>query len=184
MTGPGTDPYTSPAPIPGQVPPVHAMPGYLPPGQPMPGGPVPMPAAVPAPPMLGTPAPVPSRRRRQVVSLTILIVLVAALGGAIWYFNRNSPDGAKVGDCVRSTGSDSVAVIACTDPAAQYKVVGRVENQTEIDAGISSCDAFDDATVLVRSAGRDGLRPLPGQQPLIAPAPPRRAGTGPRCRST
>jgi hypothetical protein len=152
MTGPGTHQYQSPAPMPGQVPPVHAIPGYLPPGQPMPGGPPP----VPAPPVLGTPAPAPSRRRRRVVSLSILILLMAALGGAIWYFNRNSPDGAKVGDCVRGTGSDSVEVIACTDPAAQYKVVGRVENQSEIDAGISSCDAFDDATQVFWSGQQGG----------------------------
>jgi hypothetical protein len=115
------------------------------PGQPM-----------PPPTVLGTPAKAPSRRRRRIVSLTILIVLVAGIGIAAWISNRHSPDGAKVGDCVHQTGTDSVEVIACTDPNAQFKVVGRVENQSETDASISSCDAFDNATQVFWSGQQGG----------------------------
>jgi hypothetical protein len=85
----------------------------------------------------------------------VVVVVVVGIGLAIWS-SRNSPDGAKVGDCVRSIGSDSVEIIACTDPAAQYKVVGRIENQTAIMARVAACDPFPDATQVFWSGQSGG----------------------------
>jgi hypothetical protein len=128
-------------PTPGQVPPVPSMHGYLLPGQPMPGGPAPV-----TPPMLGPPVRRLSQRRRVLVILSILILIVGAISGAIWYVNRNSPDRAKVGDCLRKDGPDAVEIIACNDPSAQFKVVGRLENQSDADITLSPCDAFHNTT--------------------------------------
>jgi hypothetical protein len=119
------------------------------PGGQLPVGPAPVPAAMP-----GQAAPAPKKRRRW-VGLVILAVIVVGVFGSALYFTRNAPKGAKVGDCVHQNGTDSVEIIACNDPNATYKVVGRVENQTQIDAGISSCDAFDNATQVFWE-GQDG----------------------------
>jgi hypothetical protein len=37
----------------------------------------------------------------------------------------------------------AVEIIAWGDPAAPHTALGPVENQTEVDAGISSGDAYD-----------------------------------------
>ena len=84
-------------------------------------------------------------KRRQLIVLSVFLVIVAAFIGVAVYFTRNSPDTAKVGDCVRQDGADSVQVVDCADPAAAYKVVGRVEDKTQVQASISACDAFPDS---------------------------------------
>ena len=81
-------------------------------------------------------------KRRQKIVLSVFLVLVVGLFGAIWLATRHKPSTAKAGDCVRTTGEDSVETVACTDPSAQYTVVGRVEDQTQTQATLSSCDAF------------------------------------------
>jgi hypothetical protein len=92
------------------------------------------------------PAPTGRRRgkRRQVVVLVVFLAVVAVAFGGIWLATRHSAATAKVGDCVHQTGTDAVQVVACTDPSADFKVVGRVENQTEVDAGLSSCSPYVD----------------------------------------
>lgn len=96
-----------------------------------------------------TPVQVPGRvpkagnpKRRQKIVLSVFLVLVVGVFGAIWLATRHSPSTAKAGDCVRGTGDDSVETVACDDPSATYKVVGRVEDQTQTQATLSSCDAF------------------------------------------
>jgi hypothetical protein len=89
--------------------------------------------------------PAPSRgrgKRRQVVVLVVLLVVAGVVFGGIWLATRHNAVTAKVGDCVHQTGTDAVTVVACTDPGADFKVVGRVENQTEVDAGLSACDPY------------------------------------------
>jgi hypothetical protein len=91
--------------------------------------------------------PAPSRgrgKRRQVVVLVVLLVVAGVVFGGIWLATRHSAATAKVGDCVHQTGSNAVTVVACTDPSADFKVVGRVENQTEVDAGLSACAPYVD----------------------------------------
>jgi hypothetical protein len=91
---------------------------------------------------------VPQRRAsktRQFVVLGILVLLLAGLLGAAWWFNRDAAGKAKAGDCVHEKGGDSISVVACDDPKADLKVLGRVEGKTQIEAGISIssvCDPF------------------------------------------
>jgi hypothetical protein len=83
-----------------------------------------------------------SPRRRQVVALAILLLVTAAFLGAAWYFSRGQAGDAKVGDCVAVTGSDSIKVVGCDDAKATLKVVGRVEDRTQVDATLEVCGQF------------------------------------------
>lgn len=69
---------------------------------------------------------------------------VVAFFGFAYAATRHNPSTAKVGDCVRQTGADAVQVVACTDSRAEFKVVGRVENKTEVEASLNACDPFAD----------------------------------------
>jgi hypothetical protein len=97
-------------------------------------------------PALESVAPAGRRRgkRRQIVALVVFLVVVAVAFGGIWLGTRHSASTATVGDCVHQTGTDAVTVVACTDPTADFKVVGRVENKTQVDAGLSACDPYVD----------------------------------------
>jgi hypothetical protein len=92
-----------------------------------------------------SPAKPKSSKRRAVITLSILVLLLAGIAVAAWYFGRDDANNAKAGDCVTKSGENDVQVVACNDPAADYKVAGRVEDVTEIDASLSSCDHFDSA---------------------------------------
>jgi hypothetical protein len=85
-------------------------------------------------------------KRRQRITLVVFLVIVAAIFVGIFFATRHNPDQAAVGDCVRPDGDNSVKIVDCTDPQAQYKVVGRIEDKTEIDAQLSACDAYPDTT--------------------------------------
>jgi len=81
-------------------------------------------------------------RKRQRIVLAVFLVLVLGIFVAIWFGTRHSATYAKVGDCVKLTGTDSVEIVKCGDPSASYKVVGRVNGKTEVDASLDACDAY------------------------------------------
>jgi hypothetical protein len=85
----------------------------------------------------------PNPKRRQKIALGVLLAVVLVIAGIAYFATRDNPESAKVGDCVHQTGENSVKVIACTDPDAAFKVVGRVEDQTEVDASLTACDPFE-----------------------------------------
>lgn len=92
--------------------------------------------------------------------LSVFLVAVVAFYGFVYAATRHNPGTAKVGDCVRQTGADAVQVVDCADSRAEFTVVGRVENKTEMEARLNACDPFADlgATQAFRSgrAGRTG----------------------------
>jgi hypothetical protein len=94
------------------------------------------------------PAPVAGgSKRRQIVTLVVLVLLTGAVVGGAWYFTRNQAENAKVGDCVAQTGSDSIKIVDCSDANAAFKVVGRLDDKTRAEAGYglsSVCDAYKD----------------------------------------
>jgi hypothetical protein len=94
------------------------------------------------PPATGVPAP--RSRRRSVVGIVIAVVFVAGVVALVLYLRTTSPSGAAVGDCLQRGSGDSVTIVACDDPSAEFEVVGRVEDQTEIEAGITSCSPFEE----------------------------------------
>lgn len=134
-----------PGQFPGQAPadvPPGAFPGAQQPGLAQPGygqqpgqGFVPPPGYAPGIPM----APgVPMRPRRRAalwIRLSILGVVVV-VGLIFWLINsKTDPGHANVGDCLSGdvNNADSVKQVSCTDSTATYKVVGTLDNQTELD---------------------------------------------------
>jgi hypothetical protein len=98
-----------------------------------------------APPPTDAPEPARKRSRRgKVIGVVLVGVFIAILAALTIYAKRTSPSGAAVGDCLRRGMQDAVAVVPCGDPEAEFEVVGRVEDQTEIEAGISTCSPFAD----------------------------------------
>jgi hypothetical protein len=117
----------------------------------------------------------PAQRRKR-----MLIVLPLALIAMIVFVvvtNRASSgkDEAAVGDCVkRSTAKttdsgrritgDNMKVVACTDAAAGYKVVGKVEHVSRISVSINEtlpggkgvCSPYPSATVRYWRGKEDG----------------------------
>jgi hypothetical protein len=89
-------------------------------------------------------APVPRPRRGRVAGIVVASILLIALVALGISTARTGPGSAAVGDCLRRSGGDAVAIVPCDDPQAEFEVVGRVEDQTEIEAGISTCTPFAD----------------------------------------
>jgi len=100
-----------------------------------------------------------NKKRRQLIALGVLLVLVAGFFGAAWFFTRDNGDRAKVGDCVKPSGTDSVKIVSCSSPDAAYKVVGRLDGKTQVEAELSACDGFPgaDAVFWEGKAGDKGL---------------------------
>jgi hypothetical protein len=99
----------------------------------------PAPGPIGVPPDAGRPR---RNRKRQRIVLAVFLVLVLGIFVAIWFATRHSATYAKVGDCVKQTGTDSVEIVKCDDPSATYKVVGRVDDKTEVEASLDACDDY------------------------------------------
>lgn len=127
---------------PQQFPPPAGQPGqFPPPGDGQPGGfPPPQGGFQPGPP------PQPARQgggwKKRVISILVGLVVLAGIAGVSLYLNRDAANKAKVGDCVSQEGSDDLKVVECSSGDADYKVVGRVEDKTQTEAGISACGPF------------------------------------------
>jgi hypothetical protein len=113
----------------------------------------PTPPTTPPPPPPFPPQPAPGqavapgkvanpKRRQRIVGLVTIAVVLALLGGVL-LATRHNASTAKVGDCMKQTGTDSLQVVKCDDPKASFKVVGKVENKTQVQAQFSACDPFE-----------------------------------------
>ncbi|MCD0452633.1 hypothetical protein LO762_26125 [Actinocorallia sp. API 0066] len=102
--------------------------------------------------------------------LSVLALL--AMGGCSYLAVQAalaSPDRAKSGDCVRNTGGQNVELVDCADPAADYRIVGRVPNKTRVQAQVNAasiCASFTDAQTFFWR-GEEGK---PGYVLCLAPA--------------
>lgn len=107
-----------------------------------------LPPQQPGPPMAPPPQ-ARNMRRRRIIALVVLVVVVAGIGILAWSSSKSSPDAAGVNDCVSKSGTDSVKKVSCTDAAAAFRVVGKVEHKTQVDVSLSSgaiCKPFPTAT--------------------------------------
>jgi hypothetical protein len=125
--------------------------GFPPPGGQQGGFPPPeQQGGFPPPQGGGFPPPGPAQPARRGGAGRLIVILVVALvviGGLIALgvvLNRDAASNAKVGDCVQQSGDD-IKVVKCDDTNAAYKVVGRVEDKTQVEARLSACDSFPDA---------------------------------------
>jgi hypothetical protein len=131
---------------PQQFPPSSGQPGQFPPPSGQPGQPGQFP-----PPQGGfQPAapPQPARRgggwKKRIISIVVGLVVLGGIAAVGAYLNRDAANKAKVGDCVSQEGSDELKVVECSSSEADFKVVGRVEDKTQAEAGISACGPFVD----------------------------------------
>ena len=92
----------------------------------------------------GNPAGPSRSKRRQLIALAVFLVLALAFFGFAWLRTRHNPEAAGVGDCVRRTGPDAVQVVNCGDAKAEFKVVGRVADKTQVEAELSACEPYAD----------------------------------------
>lgn len=127
---------------PQQFPPPPGQPGQFPPsGDPNQAGGFPQGGGFPP-----GPAPQPVRRgggaKRAIVILVVLVVVVGGLVALGIFLNRDAASSAKVGDCVSQEGSDDLKVVKCDSADADFKVVGRVEDKTQTEAGLNACGPF------------------------------------------
>jgi hypothetical protein len=95
-----------------------------------------------AQPPAGAPGPAPRFRRGRILGIVIAGILLMAFAARAITTARSSPSSAAVGDCLRRGTGDAVAVVPCDRSDAEFEVVGRVEDQTEIEAGTTTCDPF------------------------------------------
>jgi hypothetical protein len=84
-------------------------------------------------------------KRGKVIRVVVLLVILGGLLTVAYFANRDSATNAEVGQCVERTGGDSLSIVECGDPAAQYKVVGR-KDDLEQYGNIGVCNDFDEAT--------------------------------------
>lgn len=66
------------------------------------------------------------------IALGLLAIPVLAVAGyALSYLNGDPKTAAKVGDCLSGRDEDDLTVVDCSDPSVTYRVVGRLEDQTQ-----------------------------------------------------
>jgi hypothetical protein len=90
-----------------------------------------------------------NRGRRRFIALIVLVAVVAGIAIAAWASHRSSPDAAGVDDCVTKPQNDSIKVVGCESGKAAMRVVGKVENKTQVQVSLNSaeiCKPFPKAT--------------------------------------
>lgn len=88
----------------------------------------------------------PDRRRSGITQWVVVAVLLGAAIIGFALLRQGQALSADVGSCLESTGSDSVGVVGCDAPTAEYRVVGKLEGRTSIEAGLFACSEFPAAT--------------------------------------
>ncbi|MFG3051160.1 hypothetical protein ACGFZP_09435 [Kitasatospora sp. NPDC048239] len=119
--------YPAPAPQPappyGQQPPYGAPPGGQPPyGQPPQYG----------HPQAPQPPAAPARKTGAKAKLKVVGIVLGGIALIVGYFvSGPSVSSAKVGDCVKASGSRDVDIVKCTDSKANYKVLAKFTDSTD-----------------------------------------------------
>jgi hypothetical protein len=134
------------------------------------------------PPPYGAPPP-PSQKKGsagKVIGIVagaavLVLVLCGVLGYFVWNNNKTNTVNAKVGDCIKSDALTSTTakevkgtkIVPCDSADATYKVVGIVNNKTEIQFNLDNniCDAYPTA----ESALWQGERNKSGSVLCLAP---------------
>jgi hypothetical protein len=103
----------------------------------------------------------PESTRSKVIAYVFLALVVVGGFAGLWALNHSDAEvaGAKPGQCMHKSSSTEVEVVDCTDKQADFTVVGRKENVTEISAEIGACSSFDDvdSSVFVTKRNRWGI---------------------------
>jgi hypothetical protein len=86
---------------------------------------------------------------------TILFVVALLVAPVAIYMGLDEPNQAEVGDCMAGKDASDLRTVECTDAAAQWRVLGRLEGKTESDYNSeTACAAFPDTAASFYQDGR------------------------------
>ncbi len=97
----------------------------------------------------GAPGAAKPSKRRNVISIIVLLVILAGLGIFAYLQNKDSVVNAEVGDCVHVNSNTDFDVVDCAAAEAQYKVVDVVEDLSSA----SICDINSDVDYAIEITG-------------------------------
>ncbi|NUR59622.1 MAG: hypothetical protein HOV87_13285 [Catenulispora sp.] len=86
---------------------------------------------------------------RRSVLLTVAIVAVALLGGALWFANRPGESAAKAGDCITAPLKGGFKKVGCDASNAAFKVAAVLA-----DGDSNGCDAYPNVLMSVVDKNR------------------------------
>ena len=147
--------------------------------------PVPRPRPRAVPPAPASPAaapeqvgPPPRPRKSKIGRWVALLVIAGGVGGAVWYGTHAAPTTEGVGDCLAQTGGNQLTKVSCGDKSSRFRVLGKLENKTVVDATLDACSAFPTAT----SAYWEGESGQRGLVLCLEPVTPAAAARSRRCQ--
>lgn len=178
-------PAPVPTPPPVRRPPVLQRPQIAPPLRPLPRPQQPPTPARPYPPAPrasrsapASPAaapeqvgPPPRPRKSKIGRWVALLVIAGGVGGGVWYGTHAAPTTEGVGDCLAQTGGNQLTKVSCGDKSSRFRVLGKLENKTVVDATLDACSAFPTATSAYWE-GESGQRGLVLCLEPVTPAAP------------
>ncbi len=100
-----------------------------------------------------------ARRSSRVTPWVVGLLLVGGLAVLFFVLRQGQAVSASVGDCLEQTGDDSLTVVACDAPTAEFAVLGKLEGRTSIQAGLFACSDFPASTTSYWE-GKEGVGEL------------------------
>lgn len=91
-----------------------------------------------------------SRARMILAAASVALAATALLAGC-----QKSPDQAAVGDCIAGDDANSMSVVSCSDPSAEWLVTQVVSNPSDAGDPIDQCN--DSATEAWEEYDNDSL---------------------------
>lgn len=88
----------------------------------------------------------------------VVVFAVVSVGGIAWAYLSDAPETAEIGDCLTGRTADSLRTVDCADPAAAYRVVGKVEDRTEAEFVASDVARLCAAQPTARNAYWEGKK--------------------------
>ena len=86
---------------------------------------------------------------RRPVLLTVTVMVVALLGGALWFANRPGESAARAGDCVTAPLKGGFKKVGCDTADAAFKVTAVLA-----DGDSNGCDAYPNVLMSVVDKNR------------------------------
>lgn len=81
-----------------------------------------------------------------------LVLVIGVPYGLI--VGSSAPASADVGDCMVGQTAETLKTVECTDPTAEWTVVGRLNDKAETDFTDDSCSAYPEADISYWEAQR------------------------------
>ena len=67
--------------------------------------------------------------------MKIFVILALVLGAVVaaWWFGKDEPKSAAVGDCMAGASADELHIVDCGDAKVTYEVVGKIDSVSQSD---------------------------------------------------